>query len=100
MKYEIFLVVAGAVAFSLIAPPPEPPAAPGIPCGFALDQARTEALADAAYSEVEMAVLALADEGRWTEALTRVDTFPEAWRSTRAAMLLDKLRLRIERRVR
>ena len=104
MRIEI-LVAAGAVAFSLIAPPPEPPIAPDVPCGFALHQARSapvtpevEALADIAYAEIGEAATALADQGRVKEALTRLDQFPAAYRSTRAAVLIEKLRLRIEQR--
>jgi len=118
------LVAAGAVAFLIPKPtstrepvaapaasapvlPPRPPEARDLPCGFALNLARTahanrelEALAETAYGEIEEAALALADEGRVTDALARIETFPAAYRSTRAGVLFEKLRLRLQERAR
>jgi hypothetical protein len=101
MRIEVPLVAAAAVAFCLTAPHPEPPGAPDVPCGFALHQARSslgtpelEAAADVAFARIEEKTSGLAVK----EALALLDTFPAAFRSTRAAMRIEWLRLRIEQR--
>jgi hypothetical protein len=70
-------------------PPPAEPVNPEL-----------EAQAEAAYAEIEEAAEALADEGRVPDALARIRRFPDAWRATRAAANLERLRLRIEQRAR
>ena len=66
-------------------PAPPPPDDPAI-----------ELLAD----EIEEAASALADEGRFEDALGRIRAFPEVYRKTRAWNSLDGLRRQIEARAR
>lgn len=86
-------------------PPPVPEAPPR--CGFAQRPAKPEppnpereAQAEAAYVEIEEAATALADEGRIPDALAQIRRFPETCRGTRAWANLERLRLRIEQRIR
>ena len=96
--------IAATVVFFVVvaaATPTPPPVAPDVPCGFALHQSRSapttpelEAAADEAYAQIEEKAGGLPVK----EALALLDAFPPAFRSTRAAMRIEWLRLRIEQR--
>jgi len=100
MRDAIFATVAIFVAVGSVAPAP-PPVAPDVPCGSAIHQSRSapgtpelEAAADAAFAEIEEKASTLAEK----DALALLDTFPAAFRSTRAALRIEWLRLRIGQR--
>jgi hypothetical protein len=59
-----------------------------------------EALADRRHDEIQEAASYLADEGRFEDALARIDSFPSEYRNTRAWTSLEALRRQIEARAR
>ena len=59
-----------------------------------------EAKADLRHDEIQEAASALADEGRFEDALARIKTFPAEYRNTRAWNSLEGLRRQIESRAR
>lgn len=59
-----------------------------------------ETLADQRYGEIEEAASALADEGRFDDALARICSFPAEYRKTRAWTSLEGLKRQIEARAR
>lgn len=84
------------------APPPEapsPPAPPPAPTVPAVDH-DLESRADAAYDSLQEAAGALADEGRFDDALARIRAFPEEFRRARVWSSFEGLRRQIERRAR
>jgi len=59
-----------------------------------------EAQADLRHDEIQEAAAALADEGRFEDALVRIKAFPAEYRHTRAWNSLEGLRRQIEARAR
>ena len=59
-----------------------------------------EAQAELRHDEVQEAASALADEGRFEDALARIRAFPAEYRNTRAWNSLEGLRRQIEARAR
>lgn len=87
---------ASGLATGAAAGKPAPPPAPTVP---AVDH-DLESRADAAYDSLQEAAGALADEGRFDDALARIRAFPEEFRRARVRTSLEGLRRQIERRAR
>jgi len=68
--------------------------------GLLSQKAELEALADRRHDEIQEAASALADEGRFEDALARIRSFPPEYRNTRAWNSLEGLRRQIEARAR